>query len=120
MPIDRPTGSVSGQQDWEWNQWQTERESRTQSAESPENRSHGAPASDRRRCPREREDLRREIRELEDELERTERRCQQLIDQYERLLDERNRRLAGRTSAEADSDGLSAVLLNALRRIAGR
>lgn len=50
--------------------------------------------------------LRREIRELRIELERSEQRVQSIIDHYERLLAERDRRLQ-RTDASEDADSAS-------------
>ncbi|MCL9813223.1 hypothetical protein [Natranaeroarchaeum aerophilus] len=80
MSSDRPTESISGNGEWQWNR---QRES---------NRSIPRPDETARRC------------ELEAELERKEQRLQTVIQQYERRLAETERQLAReRSSNDGDT-----------------
>lgn len=119
-PMDEslPTGSITGQQDWEWNRLYGDRRSRAASggdqprgARSRERpfRPGRAPAS---RKPRE--------RQPEDPaLERTEQRLQYVITHYERLLAEKDRRLTDDADDQLAADWTAAVLAP-LRRLAAR
>ena len=83
MVTDRPTASLTGKEDWEWN----ERHAGGSSSDTSKHHRNDSNGPDRKAA------LRREIRELEAELERTENRLQCVIDRYERLLTEKNRKL---------------------------
>jgi hypothetical protein len=93
---DRPTRTSGQQRDWTW-------------SDRIQNRTWGDPeeASPSNAA------LRREIRELRIELEQSEYRVQSVIDHYERLLAERERRLDEETDATETDESLpflSAVL----------
>lgn len=115
MAHDHPVSSVSGKRDWAWNRWQADRQSRTSPADAPRPRDNRAAHRDRR--PRSRRaadqcDAR--------ELERTERRLQSIITQYERLLSEKNRQLNEGADAEPTTPGILAALSNAVNRLVSR
>lgn len=90
MAINRPVASVTGQDEWEWNRWQTA----LQSADEPTGTVDTRPTSDVRASSQEVADLQRRVRSLERELARRERHLQDVIDHYERLLERKNRRIA--------------------------
>lgn len=132
MPDDLPTGSVTGRQEWKWNKWQTDRDSPADSPGATDRRDRGpsGPGADRgtgesglrsrpdgQSGPRELR-LRRLVEELEARLERKERRIQYIIEHYERLLSEKNRELAARSSAESGS-GIP-VLSRVCQYVSGR
>lgn len=98
MAIDRPTESVTGKGEWDWNRWQEEVRSASGSSGEETGRS-GPTRTDRRGDDRD-----RRIRELETELERNERRRQRVIDHYEGLLHEKNRKLAEQRSERSTDD----------------
>lgn len=101
MSIHRPTASVTGQQEWEWNRLQAQQESRTASPGSTAGRSDEPRLSEPRRERREpRDPPQREVAQLEAELERKERRLQSVIDQYEQLLREKNQQLRTRNRSD--------------------
>lgn len=100
MAIDRPTGSVTGKGDWDWNRWQEEVRSGSGSSGEVTRRSDSTRSTDQRGA-----DRGRRIRELETELERSEHRRQYVIDHYERLLREKNRKLTERRSENSNDDG---------------
>lgn len=109
MVTDRPTASLTGQEDWEWNE---RREGGGSSDAGKRRHGRARRADDRDRPPglRDRDAaLRREIRELEAELERTERRLQCVIERYERLLAEKNRRLNDAPDAPEDGGALPSL-----------
>lgn len=114
MVSDRPTASVTGQEDWEWNERCEGGSSSDATVGSTGGRRGSVGPLDRPADSLAREAaLRREIRELEAELERTECRLQCVVDRYERLLAEKNRRLQQRDHREGDDGSipyLSAVL----------
>lgn len=97
-----PVGSISGQQEWEWNRWQAEKRS---------GEARTAPAADRASENRERDcrerylASQREIAALEAELERKDRHLQDVIDHYEGLLRKKNRQLnaPGRSASRTGS-----------------
>jgi hypothetical protein len=109
--MNRPTASLTGQDDWEWNE-QRKRDARGRTASETDDGARGADRSprehDREAAPE------REIRELEAELERAERRFECVVERYERLLEEKNRKLSelrGDEGGATATDGsLSAVL----------
>lgn len=107
MTLDRPVGSISGQQEWEWNRWQAERRSGASGpTPAPERRSEA-----RRRERRERDlAAQREIAALEAELERRDRHLQDVIDHYEALLKEKNRQLRGRERSDQRTEKEPTVL----------
>ena len=108
MVTDRPTASLTGQEDWEWN----ERRERDASDAAKRRCGRTRRADDRDRPPglRDRDAaLRREIRKLEAELERTERRLQCVIERYEHLLAEKNRRLNDASGSPGDGRALPSL-----------
>jgi hypothetical protein len=106
MVTDRPTASLTGQEDWEWNRRRREQQPSESSTAGTDRgaRERDAPAPREHGTDREAA-LRREIRDLEAELERTERRLQGTIDRYERLLADKNRKLNDREDADPDDTG---------------
>lgn len=114
-----PTGSITGQQDWEWNRLYGDRRSRTASSgdhpretSPPERPFQPSRAPARRRAMRERQSL-------DTDRERTEQRLQYVITHYERLLAQKNRRLAPDPDERLARDWTAAVLAP-LRRLAAR
>lgn len=111
MTHDPPVGSITGQNDWEWNRWQAEsRDSFTELSGRPP---QGSDDNQIRTSPGEIAALRRTVQQAEAELERRKQRHQYVITHYERLLAEKNRRL-NRSNPET-SDRLS--VLSLLRRM---
>jgi hypothetical protein len=95
MVTDRPTASLTGQENWEWNERRQDRTDRDAAAGSGRSRRDAAGGRNRPVHGDDREAaLEREIVELEAELDRTERRFQCVVEQYERLLAEKNRELS--------------------------
>lgn len=117
MVTDTPTGSITGQHDWEWNQRRSE--TRSDVAGGPTGRSArrspGGARTDRETI----EALQQENRRLESEVTRMERKLACVIDQYERRLAEKNRTLADRDDRCSDRDE-SSPLAGLLRWIADR
>jgi hypothetical protein len=106
MATDRPVASISGQEEWDWNEWQARQESRSVSRGSLDQQ----PDRNRERNRSEGSVHRqREIENLEAELERAEQRLQYVVDHYERLLAEKNRKLATRSQSAPADDRQSAV-----------
>lgn len=106
MATDRPVASITGQEEWDWNEWQARQESRSVSRGSLDQQ----PDRNRERNQSEESVHRqREIENLEAELERTEQRLQYVVDHYERLLAEKNRKLATRSQSAPADDQRSAV-----------
>lgn len=86
MTSDRPTERLPDQHRWDWNQLQTERESTdTSFVQSREGGAGTALVTDG---------------PSQTTIEQKEQQLQSIINQYERLLTEKNRRLANRESAE--------------------
>lgn len=119
MVDSRPTASVTGRQDWEWNQ--------SQANPQPATPAHRSPSPERH--PTERPDWSRqtsaahptEVRVLATELERTQQRLEVVVDRYEHLLEERNRRLEAEREAAFETRRPLHAILQALRRfVAGR
>ena len=110
MACDIPTGSVTGQHDWEWNRWQ--------SAENPdvedELLTSRPPKREPPARPRELPDrasaLRLENRALRAELERQKRHRQYVIEHYERLLTEQNRQIAEQTGDTEERNRTPSIL----------
>jgi len=102
MAMNRPTASLTGQQDWEWNRRQAEQQCRTSDA-SPQ-RPHN------NRSPREPVTPSRDVEEVEFELKQKDRRLQRVIERYEYLLAKKNQQLAEEASSSTLSD-----IKNALR-----
>lgn len=100
MGTKHPTGSVTGKGDWDWNRWQEEVRSASGSRGEETRRSGPTRPTDRRGDERD-----RRIRELETELERSERRRQYVIEHYEGLLNEKNRKLTELRSKNPNDDG---------------
>lgn len=113
-----PTGSITGQQDWEWNRMYADRRSR--------GTSRGRPAAEGRpdEQPVQSRQARSQWRAPPDSptcraaLERKERRLQYVITHYERLLAEKNRRLEGDIDAGSGPDWSAAVLAPVRRFVA--
>ena len=100
MVTDAPTGSVSGADDWEWNKWQGDVQTRHAEAPSRD------PPDTRRNQPRDTPnsralaiDLHEANQRLEEELDRKDHRIHYITAHYEGLLEERTRKLDERTSA---------------------
>lgn len=119
MVDSRPTASVTGRQDWEWNRSQANPQAATTAPRSP------TPE----RSPTERPEWSRrtevahptEVRVLATELERTQQRLEVVVDRYERLLEERNRRLEAEREAALRTRSPLRAIVQALRRfVAGR
>ena len=117
MVTDTPTGSITGQQDWEWNQRRSE--PRSDVAGGPTGRS-GRRSSGGARTDRESiQALQRENQRLESEVTRLERKLACVVDQYERRLAEKNRKLADRADRRSDRDE-SSPLAGLLQWVAAR
>lgn len=115
MVKNAPTASISGEQDWEWNQWQAAKRARRRETAS-ESSTTGRPSGN---SPSHRDmvaALQRENRELEAQIGRKEHRLQYVVTQYERLLEERNRKLRDRTT-DADRDCLVDRLSTLFRQL---
>ncbi len=113
MVTDTPTGSITGQQDWEWNQRRTGTRSdgAGRATSSPvETERSGGTRPDRDTL----EALHQENQRLESEVTRMERRLACVIDQYERRLTEKNRKQAPQGNPR--SDGSEASLIANVRR----
>lgn len=119
MVDSRPTASVTGRQDWEWNRSQTNPQPATPARRSstPERR-----PTERREWPRQTEAAHpTEVRVLATELERTQQRLDVVVDRYERLLEERNRHLEAEREAASGTRRPLRAVVQALRRfVAGR
>lgn len=110
MSTHRPTASVTGRQEWEWNQLQARQKSGDSSPGSRADRSDETRLSEHPPERRERSDPSgHEIAKLEAELERKERRLQRVIDQYEQLLREKNQQLRTRNRSESRARALPLV-----------
>jgi len=104
MVTDRPTASLTGQGDWEWNRRRGNE--RASPGSTAERRTDGGADGRRDRETA----LEREIRELEAALERKDRRLQSAIDRYERLLAEKNRKLNDCRESDGAADDRLALL----------
>jgi len=92
-----PTGSVSGRHGWEWN--------RIQASSGPQQTAPDQPPGGRN--PQQRiERLEREVERLRTELEQQERQQAAIIQQYERRLAEKNRKLAEQSESETLVDSV--------------
>lgn len=111
-----PTGSVTGKDDWEWNRLQANRQSAAVSRQpqSSEPRVAKQPRPPRRSPTP--DPSQRELQALLTELERTQRRLQAVIERYEALLAEKNRRLA-RAVEEGPSATPATRVIQAIRRL---
>lgn len=121
MDYDRPVGSVSGTNGWQWNRWQAELRSR---AGQPVAQSAGSMGRQRAaENPHVRSAVEiqaRDHRSLANELERKERRLQHVIKQYERLLAERNRQLTEAEREEPTAKCLPEPLVTVIERVSSR
>ncbi len=103
MSLDLPAESVSGRDGWDWNRMIADegaaRESETTT--SSDRRRRAPPTSTER------------IETLERELRRKEHRTQAIIDRYELLLTEKNRKLA----AERADSGRRSLVTKAISRL---
>lgn len=107
MVTDAPTGSITGDDDWEWNKWQGDAATRSQDTSTRD------PPVTHRRPSREAPDYRalaidlhEANRRLEEELDKKDQRLHYITAHYEGLLQERNHELRKRT-ADADRDCLA-------------
>ena len=98
MAINRPVASVTGRDEWEWNRWQDA----LQSADEPTGTADTNASGEWGARTTEETDLERQIRTLETELARRERHLQDVIDHYERLLEQKNRRIADLESGSSN------------------
>lgn len=98
MVTDTPTGSITGQYDWEWNQRRSESRVEGANEEAPVRASGTKHSGGTRTDSQTVEALQRENRRLETKVARTERRLACVVDQYERRLAEKNRQLADRSN----------------------
>jgi len=94
MKSERPVASISGNREWRWNRSQAVQRSQDGSREPP---GRCQSAGGRESRPEREIPPKSEFAELEAELERKERRLQEIIEHYERLLAEKNRKLAERS-----------------------
>jgi len=109
------TGSLTGQQEWRWNQLQEAKQSQhsTPDTQSGGHRQQMTVQTESRHSPAGQQDtqtLKREVKRLEAELEQTEKQLQAVIRQYERLLSEKNRQLAKQQGTEPRSGALPASI----------
>lgn len=111
MEPDLPTGSITGQRGWRWNQRQAEREGTNATRTSVDE-----PTDEHRRSETA---LRRDVRALELELERKEDRLRYVIEHYERLLTEKDRQLSNQ-NRESPSPDRSPSIVSTIRQIADR
>lgn len=111
MAIDRPVASVTGQDEWEWNRWQAA----LQSADEPTGTADANPSAEWDVRTTEGADLEHRVRSLETELASRERHLQDVIDHYERLLEQKNRRIADLESG-ASNRSWRASMASKLRR----
>lgn len=88
MSLDIPSGSVSGREGWEWNRMMDRSRAEPSSTPQPP-----TPSS----TPHQR------IETLEAQVRREHHRTQAVIDNYERLLEERNRQLRLERTGDAPS-----------------
>lgn len=108
MVTDTPTGSITGQHDWEWNQRRSE--TRSDVAGGPTGRTRATERSGGARTDRTTiEALQQENRRLESEVTRMERQLACVHDQYERRLAEKNRQLADRGDRCREADESSPI-----------
>lgn len=112
MKSDRPIASIIGTQEWEWNRSQAEQKFRDGSKGPPGRRQpkRGAGEHSNREAP-----IQRKITELE----RKDRRLQDIIDHYERLLTEKDRQLA-KDSPVTDAERGSTVRSKIVRYMPDR
>jgi TATA-binding protein-associated factor Taf7 len=94
MKSERPVASISGSREWRWNRSQAVQRSRDGSRDPP---GRCQSAGGRKSRPEREIPPESELADLEAELERKERRLQEIIEHYERLLAEKNRQLAKRS-----------------------
>jgi len=102
MSYDIPSGSVTGRDGWEWNRLQRRPPSGDERECSDPGRSRATTAGRSRRTTDERQRERergreRSREELEAELRRTKQQLECVVEQYERLLAERNGELSRRS-----------------------
>ena len=114
MSSNRPVGSVTDREGWEWNKRRAERTSKGRFGGASDRPPNGS----QRRTPPERDAAsQREIKRVEAELERTEERLQSVIDRYERLLEEKNQQLADRTPPASKPERGSSILSKLYRYV---
>lgn len=114
-----PTGSITGQQDWEWNRMYHEHRSQVPAGRSEPDRRRPADRPFRTRRQVADPAGPRDEAPADPELEQTRRRLQYVITHYERLLAEKNRRLEPDTDAGANADWTATVLAT-IRRLVAR
>jgi len=100
MPHNIPSGTITGRNGWEWNRLQRSRD--TEGGSADEGPSSRAPDCSGPETGREQADP-------EAQLRRMEHRLQCIVDQYERLLAERNRELARRAQSGSDARPLESL-----------
>ncbi|WP_418286550.1 hypothetical protein [Halorubrum sp. DTA46] len=119
MISDLPVESVNGQSEWAWNErHSTDSSPRSRSTQRAPARRPGRTDSDG--SLEEQTAAQQEIRRLEAELDRKEQHLQHVIEQYEQLLEEKNRRIADRERSESESARLSTFRSVLRRYVAGR
>ena len=111
MAIDRPVECVTGRDEWEWNRWQAA----LQSTDEPTGTADANPSGEWDARTTGDAGLERRVRSLETELARRERHLQDVIDYYERLLEQRNRRIADLESGSS-TRSWRASMVSKLRR----
>lgn len=116
MVDSRPTASVTGREDWEWNRWRAGRHSQPPAprSSSPERRAVERPTRPRQPAVADSPDL----RALAVELEQTQRRLEAVIERYERLLAEKNRRLEAAREKAPQPRPVRAIVQGVRRLIA--
>jgi len=104
MKSNRPVGSVTDREGWDWNKRQAEQESTERSSASSDSQRY----RNQKRARSERDVAsKREIKRLEAELEQAEKRLQSVINHYERLLKKKNRQLDNLTRPASKPRGQS-------------
>ncbi|WP_436936260.1 hypothetical protein [Halovenus marina] len=118
MPPNCPTASVKGSGGWEWNRLQAARDARRSSTDPSSGRTdtRRSPPHSQTDCHERVRSLKAEIRELEAELARRKCERQTMIERYERLLAEKNRKLESQASGESTETMLSALLPDVFER----
>lgn len=94
-----PLESMDGHSEWDWNEQRAYRKPLNSAGCAADHRPGGI---DRNDSSEEAVTSRREVEKLEAELERKEQQLQHVTEQYELLLDEKNRQLADRSGSGAE------------------
>lgn len=118
MVDSRPTASVTGRQDWEWNRSRADPQPAAPARRSPT--PERRPADRPHRARRAERADRTEVQALAAELERTQRRLDVVVTQYERLLQDRNRRLQAEREDHSGTRPVRSLVQTIRRLVANR